>query len=414
MTTAGPNTDRLRIAYVSAFDPLDIRQRSGAPFMIARRMEEVADVEYVAPLSTPLVRVARQRERFHRHVLGTVFQGQRDPRVCRAWARKAARRLAGSEARVVFGPDVAPLAYLDCSQPIVFWNDATFANLADYYHSYSNLSRATRRDGMRQAQLALERCALAVYTTEWAARSALQDFGADPAKVMVIAHGAVLPTWPARDEVAAYLAQRLAHRAPRLLLVGVDWRRKGADIAVAATGLVREAGVPATLDIVGCLPPARVRLPSYVTATAFVSKDTAAGRRRLHELRSDATLNVLPTRAECMAISLLEAGAYGLPSVTTRTGGVVDAVLDGVTGVLLSPEAGAEEYASAIAALLGDPDIYRRQSLAARRRAEDEFDNDVLTDRVIRAMATVVARADGEPSVRRAAADRTTPARGRE
>jgi glycosyltransferase involved in cell wall biosynthesis len=59
--------------------------------------------------------------------------------------------------------------------------------------------------------------------------------------------------------------------------------------------------------------------------------------------------------------------AYGRPVVATRVGGLLDAVEDGVTGVLVEPgDPGA--LRAALDELLADPDLRRRLGEAGRRR----------------------------------------------
>jgi glycosyltransferase involved in cell wall biosynthesis len=65
----------------------------------------------------------------------------------------------------------------------------------------------------------------------------------------------------------------------------------------------------------------------------------------------------------------LEAGAYGLPVIGTRSGGIPDAVADGRTGYLLPP-GDVEGIARAMAALAADPGLSRTMGLAGRARAE--------------------------------------------
>ena len=45
---------------------------------------------------------------------------------------------------------------------------------------------------------------------------------------------------------------------------------------------------------------------------------------------------VFPSESEALGISLIEAMSYGLPSIGTRIGGIVDLIDDGETGLLVS------------------------------------------------------------------------------
>ena len=86
---------------------------------------------------------------------------------------------------------------------------------------------------------------------------------------------------------------------------------------------------------------------------------------------------VLPTYREGLPATLLEAAAMEVPVVATRIPSCVDAVVDGVTGMLVRPrDAGA--LAHAVAAYLINPELRRRHGRAARQRILDEFRPDVI------------------------------------
>jgi sugar transferase (PEP-CTERM/EpsH1 system associated) len=82
---------------------------------------------------------------------------------------------------------------------------------------------------------------------------------------------------------------------------------------------------------------------------------------------------VLPSIAEGMSNTILEAMASGLPVVATRTGGNPELVEDGVTGTLV-PVGDPEALAGAIAGYLGDPVRRTSHGQAARQRAVERFD----------------------------------------
>src|SRR5207302_3667041 len=89
---------------------------------------------------------------------------------------------------------------------------------------------------------------------------------------------------------------------------------------------------------------------------------------------------VLPSVAEGMSNSLLEAMATALPCLASRIGGNIDLLDDGRTGLLLPPDA-PEAWSSALIRVLEDPDHARALGTAARRRIEPEFGLPVLVDR---------------------------------
>jgi len=72
---------------------------------------------------------------------------------------------------------------------------------------------------------------------------------------------------------------------------------------------------------------------------------------------------------EGFGLVFLEAGAYGLPVVGSRTGGIPDAVRDGETGFLLSAE-DVDGAGEAILRLLVDRDLSQRMGRAGRALAE--------------------------------------------
>ena len=85
---------------------------------------------------------------------------------------------------------------------------------------------------------------------------------------------------------------------------------------------------------------------------------------------------------EGFGIVFLEAGASGLPQIAGRSGGAHEAVEDGVTGMIVDAPRSVEAVAAAIAELLDDPLRREEMGRAARRRAVEHFDYDVLAHRL--------------------------------
>ncbi len=77
-------------------------------------------------------------------------------------------------------------------------------------------------------------------------------------------------------------------------------------------------------------------------------------------------------KMEGFGIVFLEAAACGKPSIGGRSGGIPDAVLDGVTGLLVDPE-DAESIGDAVVSLLTDRELMKNMGQEGRKRVLRDF-----------------------------------------
>jgi glycosyltransferase involved in cell wall biosynthesis len=126
--------------------------------------------------------------------------------------------------------------------------------------------------------------------------------------------------------------------------------------------------------------PLRERVPD---AVGFVS------RRELERHLERAAVVVCPSRREGFGVVAREAMAFGRPVVATSVGGLVDAVVDGSTGVLVPPRDPAA-LRCALERLLADAELRRRLGAAARDRARESFSWEAATAATLRAYAEAV------------------------
>jgi glycosyltransferase involved in cell wall biosynthesis len=291
----------------------------------------------------------------------------RDPDVARGYAAQIARRLQSLPCDFVFSPGTIPIAYLDGTKPVAFWADATFGAMLRFYPGFGELSQRAIRNGMELDARALSRASVAFYASEWAAKSAVEDHGADPDRIKVIPFGSNMPILHDRDGILEIIDRRPADSC-RLLWVGVDWTRKGGDRAVQIAGILNERDLPTELDVVGCIPPRE--LPRWARAHGYVDAATEAGIDQLRELYEAAHVLVHPATAECFGVVFCEAAGHGVISAASRVGGIPSAVRDGVTGTLFDLNAPADEYADYIWDLLDDRKGYEARAV----RAFDEYE----------------------------------------
>jgi glycosyltransferase involved in cell wall biosynthesis len=181
-----------------------------------------------------------------------------------------------------------------------------------------------------------------------------------------------------------------AQRAARRLALGLE----SDALVVAWTGrLLRGKGLETLLDAFAGLaegePRARLllvgsgagqslsieaELRERAAAPPLLGRVVMPGRLdAVEEALVAADVFAFPSDFEALGLSLIEASACGLPSVASRTGGIVDIVEDGVTGLLV-PSGDAAALRQALELLLGDPERRAAMGRAARERACREFD----------------------------------------
>jgi len=187
-------------------------------------------------------------------------------------------------------------------------------------------------------------------------------------------------------ERARRCRERLAipHAARVVLFIGRVTRDKGLVELADAFSRVKALDPEAYLVVVGPTEPKRDPLPPALLR-ALESDD----RIRMtgydpepEKYLAMADLLCLPSYREGFGNVVIEAGALGVPTVGTRINGLRDAVVDGVTGLLVPPK-DAVALARALAGLLKDEPKRKQMGNAARERARNLFDSRIVNARVL-------------------------------
>ncbi|HET8608072.1 MAG TPA: glycosyltransferase family 4 protein [Gaiellaceae bacterium] len=156
------------------------------------------------------------------------------------------------------------------------------------------------------------------------------------------------------------------------------------DLAAAADGL--------NLVVCGDGP-----LRDLVPTRGFVS------REELERRFEDAAVVVCPSRSEGFGVVCGEAMAHGKPVVACATGGLVNLVRDGETGLLVEP-GDVAGLRAAIERLLGDAELRHRLGAAARERIVAHYSWESVIRRTLEVYEAAVPPRRGRTSARRPAA----------
>lgn len=380
----------MKIAYAYEFNAADPMVQSGRPAAILGQLQGLGmEVAPVFPLDRSTQFLFAPKAAWHR-LRGRVYRPDREPRYLRSLARQVKAHVQGLRPDVVFAPGSHSVARLEGDCPIVFCADATFGNVLDSYESFSHCAPEFIAQGHAQERDALGRCAAAIFPSEWAARSAIDFYGADPARVHVVPFGANVKA-PDAATVQTWIDARQLNPL-RILFVGREWVRKGADLVLETCELLHAGGQEIRLDLVGIDRPP-VALPEWATNHGLLDKRNPAQKRRLEALLQHSHFFFVPSQAENYGMAFCEAAAHGLPSLTTDAGGIPTIVRHAVTGYTLPAGAPRECWVRSLADAVADPAAYRAMARAARADFDVRLNWDAFGARLHQVLQTARAAA---------------------
>lgn len=176
-----------------------------------------------------------------------------------------------------------------------------------------------------------------------------------------------------QGDAEPYLAQLPAE--DYLLFVGALGHHKGVDVLLRAYAGLTNAP---PLVLIGYPTPQWSISSAACPVGVFVFKNWP--RYAVMEAWRRSMIGLAPSVwAEPFGLVVIEAMTAGRPVIASRTGGIIDLVVDGETGLLVQP---GDPFAlqQAIERLLADPDLRSRMGQAARRKA-GEFHVSALVPR---------------------------------
>jgi glycosyltransferase involved in cell wall biosynthesis len=360
----------MKIAYVAPYDPRSINTwAGGCSYFMAQEFQQQGDeIAFIGPLEERFKRLFGLKWRYYKYFEKKDYLLHRVPFITQQMAMEAAKKIATTQSDLVLGPLTLPFAYLDCKQPVVCWTDATFTGLVDFY--FKNTCQESIRNGHLIDQLALDRCSLAIYTSDWAAKSAIEDYGADPKKVKVVPYGANLDQSHSLEDIKTCIDAR-PNNTCKLLFLGVDWVRKGGDVAYKVAEALNEAGLKTELTVAGC--PMLNKPANFVNVVGFIDKSTQEGAYKLKKLIAESHFLILPSIADCTPLVFCEANSLGVPCLSTQVGGIPTTIRSGVNGQLFDLNVDISDYCRYLVDLFSDYTQYQSLALSAFHEYESRL-----------------------------------------
>jgi hypothetical protein len=167
----------MKIAYTTIYDSSDIHSWSGTGSFMRRALKESGlDLHDVKNLRMDPVSfcTSASKKMYYKLIARRDHLPIYDSVVQKSYEKAIRHKLSNHDLDVVFTPGSTLQAAIKSIKPRVFWADACFAGLVGFYPGYSNLSKESLRNGHMTEQQALSNSDLAIYSSDWAAATAIQ------------------------------------------------------------------------------------------------------------------------------------------------------------------------------------------------------------------------------------------------
>ncbi|MBD1932529.1 MULTISPECIES: glycosyltransferase family 4 protein [Cyanophyceae] len=332
---------------------------------LARQCESL---EYIGPLKenySPIYKyISKTKNRWHKHFTKQVYQPWAEKFVNKSYASQIHQKVLDINPHIVLCPDINLASYLECKQPVIVWTDASYAGLINFYPEFSNLCKETTEQLTAMDKLTYDKCSYAIFSSDWAAQKVIDVYQVDPSKVKVIPSGANVECNRTLEDIKEIVDARPSNQC-KLLFLGVDWYRKGGDIALEVASELKKTGLNVKLTIVGCQPFQNDSCPDFVINPGFINKSTEEGLKKLNRLIAESHFIIVPSRAEAYGNVFCEANSFGVPCISTNSGGIPTIIKDNLNGKVYSINAIVTEACSYIYSLFSNYSKYKELALSS-------------------------------------------------
>jgi len=203
---------------------------------------------------------------------------------------------------------------------------------------------------------------------------------------------------PCGVDIKRFQGARPQAAPPLLLALGRFVEKKGPGLTIRAFALVCAEEPQSRLVMLGdgplrdeCIDLAQeLGVAQQVQFPGTIDHDEVVGWMRRARCFVQHSLRAATGDSEGTPVAVLEASSCGLPVVSTRHGGIVEAVRDGVSGFLVE-EGDIDGMAAHMLRLVRDPELAERTGAAGRQHVEANYSSEKSLDR-LRSVLTEATR----------------------
>lgn len=351
---------KIKIAFVTSTNPLDKKSWSGIYYQMYKSLENKTEkVDCIGPIPLFFIKSLAVINKLTRLLFNKGYNHKNSIVLSFIHSKYIQFKLRNKKYDYIFAPAASTeIAFLNTDIPIIYCSDSSFGQLNEYYDTYSNLFEFSVRESNFIEQKAILKAKYITYPSQWA-KVYIEKNYTKKAAIEVIPFGANIDS----DKIQ-FIPKKIDKSSDiNFLFLGVDWDRKGGEIVYQTFLELLEQGYNVNLTVCGCIPPVS---HSKIKVIPFLNKNNSSDLEKFNTLLQSTHFLFLPSKAECFGIVFCEASAFGIPSITRNTGGISDAVHNGINGFCLDEQASSEAYLQIIKKHIDNPQLYEELSISSR------------------------------------------------
>lgn len=373
----------MKIVYVATDDAENKNSWSGTTHYLYKNLKKSNEVINISPIKENDL-VFKVIYKILSKITGKTFLYSRNKYVAKLYSNYVSKKLNKiDDYDCILSIGTLPTAFLKIDKPIFMYTDATFDGIKNYYKEFSNLSKLTEKEGYELEKIALENYSKSFYSSDWAKESAIKYYEIQKEKIEVIPFGLNMDKIPLSDKILGNIEMKYKNPLFKLLFVGKDYDRKGGAIAVETLKNLRTKGYNIELTIVGCNPLIK---DSNIKIIPYINKNNKKEYKIYEELLKESHFLILPTKADCTPMVLIEANSYGIPSIVSNTGGIPTIVKENENGILINKYEEPQEFIEKIQFFIDNREDYKKLAQKTREYFENNLTWGHSTNKILEIM----------------------------
>ncbi|WP_373529826.1 glycosyltransferase family 4 protein [Nostoc sp.] len=377
----------------------------GTSYYMAQSLKKHCDLEFIGPLADNYSLVSKVEYHTHRLLNIKTYHAWAAPSININYAQQIAKNILIIKPDIILCPHMNVIAYLQCKQPIVLWTDSLYAGTMSTFPDGEPCQTSIRHLKTLD-KLALKNCKLIIFSSDWAAQLAIQTYKEAEsaflerftegtasrklsAKIKVVPTGANLECNRTKNEIENIIKSK-SSKVCKLLFCGVNWQRKGGDVALEVAKQLNNSGLLTELTILGCQPLADESLPDFVKVYGFVDRSIQEGQKLVESLFTENHFLVLPSKVDFTPGVLREASSFGLPCISTNIGGIPTLIRDGYNGKTFEADASISEYCGYITDLFANYSKYIALSLSSFQEYQSRLNWNAAGEATMRHLQSIL------------------------